>query len=160
MRVTCAPQVRHFSQVKQWIVVGATIVFGVVPATFLLLWVVVFLLAAVSGPLEGIQVDVAIVWWRVVLFVLTAAAAIAGYVALIGVVRGSTTLWTVTGLLAGVAANLNGIQMAWDLNSYAMKQWPIWYWFVSPIVVALVHVAAYFVQRRRHGRRSDEGRAA
>lgn len=126
-------------------------IFGVVPATFLLLWVVVFLLAALAGQLEGIQVDVAIVWWRVALFFLTAAAAIVGYVALIRAVRGHTTPWTVMGLLAGVAANLHGIRMAWDLNSYAMKQWSIWYWFGSPIVVALVYVAAYFVQRRRCG---------
>jgi hypothetical protein len=145
---------------KRRIVVGATIIFGIVPATFLLLWVVVFLLAALAGPFEDIEVEVTIVWWRVALFFLTAAAAIIGYVALLHVLRRPTTLWTVMGLLAGVAANLHGIQMAWDLNSYAMKQWSMWYWFISPMVVALAYIAAYLVQRGRHGGRTGEPKAA
>ena len=135
---------------RRWIAISAGIVFGVVPATFLLLWVVVFLVAAFAGSPEGVEVDVTIVWWRVALFFLTAGGTVVGYVALLLAVKGPTTHRNVIGLLVGVAANLYGIRMAWDLNSYAMSQWSNWYWFASPIVVALAYVLSHFVQSGRN----------
>jgi len=133
---------------RRWLVTGANILFGVVPATFLLLWVLVLVFAALAGP--PADIDATIVPWKVTAFFLAAVAGVVGYVALIFTARGVKTRRVIVGLFIGIAANAYAIPLAWDLNSYAMRQWFNWYWFVSPIVVALVHVVAYFAGGRRH----------
>jgi hypothetical protein len=131
---------------RRSLIISATVLFGVVPATYLLLWVVLFVVAALAGPPDDLEIEATIVWWRVVAFFLAAAAAVVGYIALLLAARGVRTPRVIIGLALGIAANVYGIFMAWDLNSYGVRQ--DWYWFVSPSAVAVLHVAAYFMRDR------------
>ena len=138
---------------RRWLVTSANILFGVVPATYLFLWIVFFMLVAVGVSLAALvglmeDFDAPLVPWRVTLFFLVGTAAVAGYLALLSAVKGVKTPRVVIGLVLGIAANVCAIPMAWDLNPYAMRQWFDWYWFGSPIVVALAHVVTYFVRTR------------
>ena len=128
--------------------------FGVVPATFLFLWIVFFMVAGVGGFLAEFlglmeDIDATIVPWKVALFFLAGTAAVVGYVALLSAVKGVRTPRVAVGLVIGIAANVYAIPLILDLNPNALKGWFEWYWVGSPIIVALAHVVTYFVSARR-----------
>jgi hypothetical protein len=131
---------------RRSLITGATVLFGVVPATYLLLWVVLFVVAALAGPPDDLEIEATILWWRVVALFLAAAAAVVGYIALLFAAGNIRTPRVAIGLALGVAANVYGIFMAWDLNSYGVRQ--DWYWFAAPIAVAVLHLGAYFIHDR------------
>ena len=133
--------------IGRWLVTSANLVFGLVPATFLLFWIVLFMLAvpfALMNPPK--HTDTTLVAWKVIVLFLAGTAAVIGYAALHSAVKGVKTPRVVVGLMLGIAANVYAIHMILDINRNAMREWSDWYWFGSPIVVASAHVAAYFVR--------------
>ena len=143
---------------RRGLVRGASVLFGVVPATYLFLWVVFFMVAGLGGMLAELvglidDIDATIVPWTVALFFLAGTAGVVGYVALLSAVKGVRTPRVVVGLVLGIAANVYAIPLVLDLNPNAMTGWFDWYWVGSPIVVALAHVVTYFVSARSRRRR-------
>jgi hypothetical protein len=122
--------------------------FGVVPATYLVFWAVIFGLGAIvvliAPPLETGSSQ--IVAWKVALMLLATASAVLGYAALLRAASGTKTPRVAIGLTLGIAANAYGIFLMFDINAYAMRQWSTWFWFISPIVVGLVHLVSYVVR--------------
>ena len=133
---------------------SANLMFGIVPATFLLFWIVFFMLAAlVSLPSALMSLpdhkNITIALWKGTELFLAGTAAVIGYAALRSAVKGVKTPRVLFGLVLGIAANLYAIHMILDLNPNAMRDWVDWYWGGSPIVVASAHVATYFVRALR-----------
>jgi hypothetical protein len=130
--------------------VAVGVLFGLLPATYLLFWAVSFgvalLVLAIGPPAELSEIDVAAHRWRLMLMLLAPLAAVAGYVALLSAVRGVTSRRVAIGLALGIAANVYAIVLMWDLDSYAMRQWSTWYWFASPIIVAAGHLVANLIR--------------
>ena len=122
-----------------------TFAFGVVPATYLVFWAVTFglgtIVALIAPPGSG-----QLVAWKVGRMLLAAAAAVLGYAALLRAARGTQTPRVAIGLILGIAANSYGVFLMFDLNAYAMRQWSTWFWFVSPIVVGLLHLTSQAVR--------------
>ena len=117
-----------------------------------MLGAVVFTLAELVGLTDDFGAPV--VPWRVTLFFLAGTAAVAGYVALLSAIQGASGREECSlGCVLGIAANVYAICIVLDLNPNAMRDWYDWYWFGSPIAVALAHVVAYFVRARQ-----DRGR--
>ena len=150
---------------RRWLVSAANVLFGVVPATYLFLWVVFFMVAGLGGMLAewvGLMddIDATIDPWKVTLFFLAGTAAVSGYVALLSAVKGVRTPRVVVGLGLGIAANVYAIPLILDLNPNALQGWFEWYWVGSPIVVALAHVVTYFVGARRDRLQKHAGSGA
>ena len=95
---------------RRRLAVAVSVLFGVVPATYLVFWAVFFGVAAavfaIVSPMELIETDVGVDWWRVVLTLLAAPAAVAGYVALLFAAKSVTSRRVALGLALGIAANL------------------------------------------------------
>jgi hypothetical protein len=139
---------------SDWLIRAVSFVFGVLPATYLAFWAAMLLLAVpfamLSVPLDAEML--AKTTWPM----LGATCGIVGYVSLFRAVLGGVmTSRVAQGLLLGIAANAYGFYLVFDLSSYAMRQWSDWCWLASPTIVALWHVGAFYIGRRRFDRRSS-----
>ena len=138
----------------KWLISSGTFIFGVVPATYLVFWAAMLLLAVPFGLSMNLAPADTQMLAKLTWLILAGVSGVVGYHALLRAARGVRTPRVVHGLLLGIAANAYGIYLAWDLNSYAMRQWSTWCWFVSPMIVGLCHVGAYYIGGQRSDRRS------
>ena len=120
----------------RWPVVLATVVFGIVPATFTLLANALYYLRGITAIPVGASVDV--VWGEVAFLGVLGVAGLIGYVALFFAARGKTSDPVSIGLLLGVAAMIAAI--VFELT-------PIW--LGSPVVVGLVHGLGHILRGRQ-----------
>jgi hypothetical protein len=123
---------------SRWIVLLATVLFGIVPATLSLLANGLYYLRGITAVPEGVVVTV--IWGEVVLLCLAGIAGVAGYVALLFAAAARMSARVAIALLFGVAAMVYAI---------ALGLTP--YWLGSPVIVGSAHAVSYFVRRRRRG---------
>jgi hypothetical protein len=115
----------------------ATVIFGIVPATFTLLANALYYWNITAIP-EGAVVDVA--WGQVALLGLIGAAGVLGYVALFFAARARMSGRVAIGLLLGVIAMVSAIALA--LTPY---------WLGLPVIVGLGHIVGYLRRGRAPG---------
>jgi len=120
----------------RWFSVIATVVFGIVPATFALLANALYYFRGIAEIPEGVAVNIE--WGEIVFLVLIGAAGLVGYVALYFAAANRVGGKVAVGLLIGVAALASAIWLG--LSPY---------WLGTPLIVALAHVASYWMRRRR-----------
>jgi hypothetical protein len=113
----------------------ATVLLGIVPATFALLANALYYLRGITAIPDGGEVTV--IWGEVVLLCLVGAAGVIGYVALFLCARAWPSGRTTIGLLLGVAA-----------MAYAIALGLVPYWLGSPVLVGLAHAGGYFIRSR------------
>jgi hypothetical protein len=123
----------------RWLNGIATVVLGIVPATFTLLANALYYLRALDAIQAGITVEVE--WGEIAFLVLIGAAGALGYVSLFFAAAGRVDGRVAVGLLVGVAALASAIWLG--LTPY---------WLGTPLVVALAHVAIYWTRRRSFAR--------
>jgi len=141
---------------RRSLIKGIGMLLGVVPATYLVFWAVLFGVSAIVFVIAPPEDMNGVALLRAVSMLLASVAAVVGYVALLRAVNGVRTSRVAIGLMLGIAANAYGVVMMFDLNAYAMRDWSTWFWFGSPSVVA----SAYLVSCAVHGRhRSTRGPA-
>ena len=87
---------------QRWFILLATVLFGIVPATFTLLANALYYVSGITAIPDGVAVNV--VWGEVVLLSLMGAAAVIGYIALFFAAAARVSVRVVIGLLLGVAA--------------------------------------------------------
>lgn len=121
------------------LILVATILFGILPATLSLLANGLYYLRGMTDIPEG--VPVVIVWGEVLMLCVVAVAGLVGYVSLFLAARGRVGGGVVVGLLLGVAS-----------MSYAIALGLTPIWLGSPVIVGLSHAAAYFVRQRAQQR--------
>jgi hypothetical protein len=122
----------------------ATVLLGIVPATFTLVANGLYYLQGLTAIPDGVAVN--IIWSEVILLCVVSLAGVAGYLALFFAARGRTTGVVTIALLLGVAA-----------MTYAIVLGLTPYWLGSPVIVGLAHAIAYFRQR---GAAADGARRA
>jgi len=123
---------------SRWFILLATVVFGIVPATFALLANALYYMQGITAIPEGVAVTV--VWGEVALLCLVGTAGVIGYISLFFAAVTRVSGRVVIGLLLGVAALVFAI--AWGLSPY---------WLGSPAIVGLAHAVSYFIRRRQQG---------
>lgn len=106
----------------------ATIVFGILPATFALFVNALYYARSLLAIPEGVAVNV--IWGEVFMLCALGLAGVAGYVALFFAARRRTTGAVTVALLFGVAA-----------MTYAIVLGLAPYWLGSPVLVGLAHAA-------------------
>jgi hypothetical protein len=127
------------SAVKRVLISGATVLFGIVPASLALLSNALFLLSVSAGPPDGVKVVVSwlgLAWW-----LLVAVGTVAGYIALFFAARLKVSGKVVGALLLGVAA------VAYELLR-TPHETAILVVLLLPAIVALAHVISYFARGR------------
>ena len=123
---------------RRWFVLLATVLLGIVPATFSLLANALYYVRGVTAIPEGVRVNVA--WGEITLLCLIGIAGVIGYVALFFAARRRMSGRVAVGLLLGVAA-----------MAYAIALGLTPYWLGSPVIVGLAHAVSHLIRRRRHG---------
>ena len=121
---------------RGWAILLATVLLGIVPATFVLLANALYYLSGVMAIPDGAAVNV--VWGEIVLLCLMGAAGVVGYIALVFAARARVSGLVAIGLLLGVAALVYAIVLGLT---------PLW--LGTPAIVGLVHAASYLIRRRR-----------
>jgi hypothetical protein len=117
------------------LVLIATVLFGIVPATFTLLANALYYVQGFMAIPQGVAVDV--IWGEVVMLCVAGLAGVAGYVALFYAARGRTTGRVVLALLLGVAAMV-----------YAIVLGLTPYWLGTPVLVGLAHAIGWYLRPR------------
>jgi hypothetical protein len=118
---------------RRRLILLATVLFGIVPATFTLLANALYYAQSLMAIPAGVAVNV--IWGEVVMLCFVGLAGAAGYVALFFAARRRTTGGVAIALLFGVGALV-----------YAMLLGLTPYWLGSPVLVGLAHFIAYFVR--------------
>lgn len=111
----------------------ATVLFGIVPATFTLLANALYYLQGLMAIPEDVAVN--LVWGEVVMLCVVGLAGVVAYVALFFAARGRVTGGVTLALLFGVAA-----------MAYAVMIGLTPYWLASPVIVGLAHAIGYFLR--------------
>ena len=124
---------------QRWSILLATVLFGILPATFVLVANALYYLSGITAIPDGAAVNV--VWGEIVLLVLMGTAGVIGYVALFFAAAARVSGRVVIGLLLGVAALVYAIVLGLTPH-----------WLGTPAIVGLAHAASYFI-RRRWGKR-------
>lgn len=119
---------------RRRLILLATALFGIVPATLTLLANALYYLQGVTAIPDGVAVNV--IWSEVIFLCVVGFAGVAGYVALFFAARERTTGVVTIALLLGVASMTYAIVLA--LTPY---------WLGSPVLVGMAHVIAYFMRR-------------
>jgi hypothetical protein len=119
---------------KRALVSIGTVLFGIVPASLVLLTNAIFLLGAGAGLPEGVQGVLS--WPNLALLLLVGVAALVGYVALFFAARLKMSGKVVGCLLIGVAA------VAYEILS-AQHEALIVGVLLLPAIVAMAHVISY-----------------
>ena len=119
----------------RWSVLLATVLFGLVPATFALLANALYYVRGVTAIPEGVAVTFA--WGEILFLCLLGTGGVIGYVALIFAARRRMSGRVAVGLLLGVAAMVYAIVLG--LSPY---------WLGSPVIVGLAHAASHFIRPR------------
>ena len=138
-----APVADTTAQTSRGVVVLATVLLGIVPATVQLLGAGMSYGSLVWAVPDGIVVGID--WGEV--FVV-AAGFIVGYVALFFAAKAPVTRVIGVALCVGVVAMVFGIVSG-----------VVSYWSVSPALVALAHAVGYFVGRRNREATNNRGAA-
>jgi hypothetical protein len=129
--------------VPRWLVMTTTFVFGIVPAT---LMVVFACMMSVAGLLKLFDTD-ASGRWMAPLFIVVGPMALIGYVALFRAAGASVNSRTAQGLAVGVLANLFGLSILLSEPEYAADGG--WYLYSIPLVVACAHLFVFLARRVR-----------
>lgn len=119
---------------RRRLVLIATIVFGILPATFTLLANGLYYVQSLLAIPDDVAVNV--IWGEVFMLCAVGLAGVAGYVALFFAARGRTTGVVTVSLLFGVAA-----------MAYAIALGLTPYWLGSPVLVGLAHAAGNLLGR-------------
>jgi hypothetical protein len=120
----------------RWLILVATVLCGIIPATLTLLANALYYVRAISAIPEGVSVTVA--WSEIAFLCAIGSAGGLGYVALFFAARVRVNGRIAIGLLVGVVAMLSAIWLG--LSPY---------WLGSPVLVALAHVVGHLMRRRR-----------
>ena len=120
---------------RRWVILLATVVFGIVPATFVLLANALYYVSGVMAIPDGAAVNV--VWGEIALLFLMGTAGVVGYIALIFAARARVSGLVAIGLLLGVAALVYAIVLGLTPP-----------WLGTPAIVGLAHAVSYFVRRQ------------
>jgi len=120
---------------RRWGILLATVLLGIVPATFVLLANALYYVSGVIAIPDGAAVNV--VWGEIVLLVLMGTAGVIGYVALIFAARARVSGLVAICLLLGVAALVYAIVLGLT---------PLW--LGTPAIVGFMHAVSYFIRRR------------
>lgn len=123
---------------RKWPILLATVLFGIVPATFTLLANALYYLQGITRIPEGAAVNV--VWGEVAFLGVLGVTGLIGYAALFFAARGKMSDPVAIGLLLGGAAMVAAI--VFDLT-------PLW--LGSPVIVGLAHAGDFIL---RGGQRS------
>jgi hypothetical protein len=119
---------------RRRLILFATVLLGVVPATLTLLANTLYYLQRLVAIPDGAVVNV--VWGEVVMLCAVGLAGVAGTIALFFAARGRTTGGVTLALLFGVAAMIYAIVIGFTP-----------YWLGSPVIVGLAHAIGYFPGR-------------
>ncbi len=120
------------------LIVLATVLFGIVPATLALLANALYYGRGITGVPEGVVVTVA--WGEIAFLCAIGTAGVLGYVALFFAATSRVSGRVAIALLLGMVAMASAIWLG--LSPY---------WLGSPVIVGLVHAVGYLVRRRRQG---------
>ena len=122
----------------RWVILLATVVLGIVPATFVLLANALYYLSGFMAIPDGAAVNV--VWGEIVLLLLMGAAGVVGYIALIFAARARVSGVVGIGLLLGAAS-----------LAYAIVLGLTPLWLGTPAIVGLAHAVHYFIRPSASG---------
>jgi len=131
----------------RWLILVATVLFGIIPATLTLLANALYYVRAITAIPDGVNVTVA--WSEIAFLCAIGSAGVLGYVALLFAARARLNGHIAIGLLVGVVAMLSAIWLG--LSPY---------WLGSPVLIALAHVVGYLIRRRREAADGDARSAA
>ena len=126
----------------RWLILVATVLFGIIPATLTLLANALYYVRAITAIPDGVNVTVA--WSEIAFLCAIGSAGVLGYVALLFAARARLNGHIAIGLLVGVVAMLSAIWLG--LSPY---------WLGSPVLIALAHVVGYLIHRRREATDGD-----
>jgi len=118
----------------RWGILLATVLLGIVPATFVLLANALYYVSGFMAIPDGAAVNV--VWGEIVLVLLMGTAGVIGFIALFFAAGARVSGLIAVGLLLGVAALVYAIVLGLT---------PLW--LGTPAIVGFAHAVSYFLRR-------------
>jgi hypothetical protein len=127
------------------VIMGATLVFGVMPATLLLCGAVIL---GVGGVVASFQFSNPWLTLAGPSLIAAAVLAVSGYVALYHAAIDDVDAQVARRLAGGVAANLFGVAFLIVTGMGERSSPGEWFVLVSPLVVGVAHLARFLVKNR------------